>query len=86
MKDGQVTRQFDGVKVKKDLAQTMKEMTQVEVGISKKAPEAPRQSNGQAPRHFDGVKIQLNGAGAEQEMKNEHAKFLSTSPNMQIHD
>ena len=76
MKDGQVTRQFDGVKVKKDLAQTMKEMTQVEVWISKKDPEVPRQSNGQVPRHFNGVQIQLSGAGAGQEMKNKNAKFL----------
>ena len=65
IKHGQVTRQFDGIKMKKKLAHAMKEMTQVEIRISKKDPEVPRQSNGQIPRHyFDGIKVKKELAHA----------------------
>ena len=56
MKDGQVTRQFDGVKVKKDLAQTMKEMTQVEAWISKKDPADTRKTR---KRLLDRIQVRL---------------------------
>ena len=88
IKHGQVTRQFHSSKVKKELAQAMKEMTQVEVVISKKDIRVPRKSNGQVPRHFNGV--QLSGAGAGQDMKNNNAKFLgresgkTTDPDPQL--